>query len=179
METMEPEQTTPDAPPPLDPSRLETIGRLRAQMIGIMDSVETLRAPAAEADARPPRGRLRATLAFRGHVPGSDPETRWRITVAEPGAEETDAEVTMYLLPGGGEQSSFRKPAVLSGWTGDLYISPMAIDPGVINVEVSTKPFIGVLWAGTILLVLGCGIAIVRHQVDGRVGKSGRSAAVD
>ncbi|MBN1642259.1 MAG: site-2 protease family protein [Anaerolineae bacterium] len=63
---MNPESTVPE---PLDPSRLETIGQLRAALIGIMDGVETLRAPAPEEGAPPSRRtRLRPTLAFRGRL---------------------------------------------------------------------------------------------------------------
>ena len=66
---MDTQPTTPEAPPPLDPSRLETIGQLRAQLVGIMYDVETLRAPTPEDDARPSRRRvIHATLAFRGHL---------------------------------------------------------------------------------------------------------------
>jgi cytochrome c biogenesis factor len=38
----------------------------------------------------------------------------------------------------------------------------------VLGVEISTKPLIGLLWAGTILLGIGCTVAWVRRLVDER-----------
>jgi hypothetical protein len=44
------------------------------------------------------------------------------------------------------------------------------------TVEVSSKPLIGLLWTGTILLSLGCCVAVARHVVDERAARSLRDA---
>jgi hypothetical protein len=45
------------------------------------------------------------------------------------------------------------------------------------TVEVSSKPFIGFLWAGTLLLPLGCCVAVARHVVDERAARRLRDVA--
>jgi len=47
------------------------------------------------------------------------------------------------------------------------------------TVEVSSKPFIGFLWTGTILLSLGCCVAVARHVVDERAAKVLRKMATE
>ncbi len=56
-----------------------------------------------------------------------------------------------------------------------------AVAPGerayqAMTVEVSSKPFIGFLWTGTILLSLGCCVAVARHVVDERAARALRDA---
>ena len=219
---------------------------------------------------------LGRTMIFQGHVAGSEPEDRWRITIQEGDGTVETAEVTMYRQVTGGEPGQvFRRPAILRYLTGDLYIAPQDLEvvdgrdrllelvrgqpaqyedatltyqsiesspahsgqgmtvrvpvqvqrgdreetvvlsltvdqeglksewvpldllPGVIlylermaveqnkifvlagdpnsvpsqtlTAVVSTKPLIGVLWLGTILLSLGCTMAIVRRTLEEKI----------
>ncbi len=83
-------------------------------------------------------------------------------------------------------QSTPVRPKSLAGVT--LRMSRMAVEQGmivveaddssgssseVLVVEVSNKPLIGVLWAGTILLGLGCTIAVIRRYVELRALPAG------
>jgi hypothetical protein len=57
-----------------------------------------------------------------------------------------------------------------------------AVAPGerayqAMTVEVSSKPLIGLLWTGTILLSLGCCVAVARHVVDERAARTLRDVA--
>ena len=40
-------------------------------------------------------------------------------------------------------------------------------------MEVSTKPLINLLWLGTLLLGVGCVMAVARHCIDGRAASAG------
>jgi cytochrome c-type biogenesis protein CcmF len=212
-------------------------------------------------------------LTFKGHVAGSEPQDRWSIIVREPNGSETAAEVAMFRIAGGRQDSYMHRPAILRGLAGDLYIAPHGLETGggvrtldlvkeqpadfggasitflhfqtagmstgagmtvwahlrvsrgdreetlalpyivteqgaageplvtdllpgmalelhamsveekmvriliddhasprteTLNVEVSTKPLIGLLWAGTFLLGIGCSVALLRRFLDSR-----------
>jgi len=47
------------------------------------------------------------------------------------------------------------------------------------TVEVSQKPFIGFLWVGTMLLSLGCCVAVARRVVDERAARRVQEAAAE
>jgi cytochrome c-type biogenesis protein CcmF len=216
---------------------------------------------------------LDAELTFTGHVAGSEPQDRWGVSVKKPGGAVTEAEVAMFRIAGGRQDSYMHRPAILRGLLGDLYIAPQGMETGgglrtldlvkdqpaalggasltfrhfqtegmtsgtgmtvwahlqvsrgdqeealslpyvvtqqgaageritsdllpemklelhamsveqsmirilldegethptqTLYVEVSTKPLIGLLWAGTILLGLGCAVALLRRCRDSR-----------
>jgi len=68
-------------------------------------------------------------FTFRGHVDGSEPQDLWRIAVMRPGEVETTAHVAMFEVDEGKkERSVFRRPAILRGWGGDVYVAPLGIE---------------------------------------------------
>jgi cytochrome c-type biogenesis protein CcmF len=108
-------------------------------------------------------------LSFLGHVPGSEPKNRFKIGVRSAKGGESVSEFTIYSTgrDANGQESSYRKPAIVRRLSGDLYLSPLAIErhgnTPVLMVDATTKPLVGVLWAGTILLGVGCGVAAARR----------------
>ncbi len=223
------------------------------------------------------------TFVFKGHVPDSGPQDRWRVTVVQPDGAEREAEVTMFGWVANGKQNELRRPAIVRTLRSDLYIAPAGLqwdptstrllqlgrdeavgyggasltfrrfdtsgmetgesmrvaaivdvqrdgsvetlalplqahgrefhgvpvestmlagvtltldrisveqglvrirvsDPrggpsGLLAVEVSTKPLINLLWLGTLLLGVGCCVAVVRRIVDERrLAAAGREA---
>jgi cytochrome c-type biogenesis protein CcmF len=75
-------------------------------------------------------------FTFRGHVEGSEPQDLWRVAVMRPGEAETTTHVAMFTLDDGGrEPSVFRRPAILRGWGGDLYIAPMGIEATAVRAD--------------------------------------------
>jgi len=68
-------------------------------------------------------------FTFRGHVDGSEPQDLWRIAVMRPGEAETTAHVAMFQVDESAKEPSvFRRPAILRGWGGDLYVAPLGVE---------------------------------------------------
>ncbi len=87
-----------------------------------------------------------------------------------------------YAMVDGSARSEPVRPTIDAG-VSSLQLQRMAVDQAMIHVHVdlsagdavpvfhatiSTKPLIGLLWAGTILLGLGCSVAWARRWVDHR-----------
>jgi cytochrome c-type biogenesis protein CcmF len=86
-----------------------------------------------------------------------------------------------YTVAQGGPQAAAVEPALTPGLS--LTLQRMSVEAGrilvlaedlaspqteVLGVEVSTKPLINLLWVGTLLLGVGCTMALVRRYIDGR-----------
>jgi len=76
-------------------------------------------------------------------------------------------------LLGGGTTLAIQRMSVEEGWILVLVRGDGGIPSQVLTAEISTKPLIGLLWAGTLVLGLGCLVAVARRYVEAR----GRVAA--
>jgi cytochrome c-type biogenesis protein CcmF len=75
--------------------------------------------------------------------------------------------VSLKLLPD--VRLTFEQMSVEQGWIVVHAEDPNSIPTQVLTAEIRTKPLIGLLWAGTILLTVGCVLAVVRRYRDGRL----------
>jgi hypothetical protein len=79
-------------------------------------------------------------------------------------------------------------PATLPGTT--LSLSRIGVEQQLIQVQIrregmaqtlivaaSLKPMMNVLWAGTLIMTLGCGVAVIRRYVDKRALLAAREQA--
>jgi cytochrome c-type biogenesis protein CcmF len=106
--------------------------------------------------------------------------TVWAHLMLQRGGEE-EALVLPYIVVRDGARGEPVEPALLPGVI--LSLQAMSVEESailvrvedssarprqVMNVEVSTKPLINVLWAGTFLLGLGCAVALIRRWRESR-----------
>ena len=144
--------------------------------------------PAAEQElalvkgARTPVGRAALTfLRFETHAMDDGGMTVWaQVELESDGARET---LRLPLTLAGGKLESAPVRPTLAGEFASLTLERMSVeqqqifvrasasDPEavqVLSVDVSTKPLIGLLWIGTLLLGAGCSVAWVRRTADER-----------
>jgi cytochrome c-type biogenesis protein CcmF len=106
------------------------------------------------------------------------------------GAESETVTLPLIMAEGGHVHGHPVDLAVLPG--GKLTLERIAVEQGLIlvraerpvsgpsqtlTVEVSTKPFINFLWVGTLLLPLGCVMAVARRSVEVRAAAAARAEA--
>jgi cytochrome c-type biogenesis protein CcmF len=101
------------------------------------------------------------------------------VLVRRGGEEESIA--LPYSVVQGGVQTPAVEPGLTPGLS--LTMQRMSVEAGrilvlaedlaaeqtqILGVEVSTKPLINLLWVGTLLLGVGCVLALARRYIDGR-----------
>lgn len=136
-----------------------------------------------------------ATLDFSGfEVDSRDPShgmtVRVRVKIRRAGREETVA--LPFGVVGGRARGEAVVPKLLPEIS--LTVDRLSVEQSrvlvavedrgaaasrVMSVEISTHPLIGLLWAGTILLGLGCTVAITRRVVDRRLEAGVHAASPD
>jgi cytochrome c biogenesis factor len=95
------------------------------------------------------------------------------------GEDQTELTLTMKYVDGKMEANAIKLP--IHGGENSIAMSRMMVDQQMIEimtesgsgvetlvVEVSHKPLMNLLWAGTILLLIGCTVAAIRRYIDKR-----------
>jgi len=105
--------------------------------------------------------------------------------------ERSETLALPYKFIDGERESLPVRPTLQDAGIGTLALTGMSVEQGtilvhvaappgteayVLAVEVSTKPLIGLLWSGTILLGIGCTVAWSRRRVDERLIARAREA---
>jgi cytochrome c-type biogenesis protein CcmF len=107
------------------------------------------------------------TLTYTGFIEGSQPRESWGIRVREAGGAVVDTRVTMYNT---NEGQSFRKPGILRRVSGDLYISPLAIDNGA---DAAGGGELVSLHKGEAVEYDGASLTLLGYDMGGGMGEGG------
>jgi cytochrome c biogenesis factor len=84
--------------------------------------------------------------------------------VAASGTQRFTLLPVMFEAP---QQGIMRHPDIVSKFTSDFYLSPISLEPAqpeVLMVEASVKPFISVVWGGTVIMLVGFVLAIIKRM---------------
>ena len=107
-------------------------------------------------------GRVALWLALAGAV----------VVDVERGGRSFRTHPKIYQIFGGGDWMTRTEPYIHRTIFGDLYIAPAQYEPhatapealgGVLTLEVSTRPLMGFLWLGVLIVVRGGGTATWRR----------------
>ncbi len=123
-----------------------------------------------------PRTVLGQAMTYTGYTQLPDGTIVFNISVAAPGKSYR---LSPAMSPGG-EQGVLRTPDIASSFLQDVYVSPVGIEtatasgastnavlsPESLVVDVSVKPFIIFLWAGTLVMMAGFAFAIVKRSKE-------------
>jgi len=122
-----------------------------------------------------PRTVLGHSMTYMGYTERPDGKIVFTIKVMSPGASFTLSPV----MSSGGEQGVLRTPDIASSLMQDLYVSPVGLEtvaaeasvdglpgPASLVVDVSTKPFIIFLWGGTLVMMAGFALALVKRSKE-------------
>lgn len=102
-------------------------------------------------------------LSYDGYTVLPDGKYEFRVSAAS-GAQRFTLLPVMFEAP---QQGIMRHPDIVSRFTSDFYLSPVSLEPAqpeVLMVEASVKPFISVVWGGTVIMLVGFVLAIIKRM---------------